>query len=202
MTPKQNKTRVRQHPFAIPIAPEVKAGLTVCPPPSVAEVCHFRANSAGGEVTVRLAPYTDNRELLRRYADMAAQKRRMIVRIDEELDVFEHPGTAEHYRMMIRDISSRADLTVIMDAARHLGLVSKYDITYDVREGLREEFEQSYISVAYTIGEKAIDSDGSLQRRVPIFIPYDQRRNCWRGLFEAMGYATRWGDCVLNVKRR
>lgn len=198
-----NKPKIRQHPFAIPIDPAVKAGLTVCPPPFVTEVAKVSAKEVAGVTSdILLSPYTESPALLRRYADMAEQKKMITVRIDEELDSFRYPNSNDHYRMMIRDISSRADLTLIMEAALHLGLISTYSIRYDVREGLKEDYERAYIDVEYTIGYKTLEVDGVLTRHVPIIIPYAQRRSCWRGLFEALGYVTRWGDCVLNVKRK
>lgn len=142
-----------------------------------------------------------------RNEDMRLIKRRVLVRIEEELDdVTFKQGERCQYVLGVVCMSSDADLHLIMAAARHLGLLSRYDVERQYKEKLDEQYEKNFIEVRLECGYEdvcvGIDTfDGSaVKATVPIMLSLDERRRIWLGLFEAAGYKVRWGG-TLNVRK-
>lgn len=139
---------------------------------------------------------------VKRYNDLMFEKQGMTVFIDEELDAYDHPGSLRHYRMMIRCLPHRHDINIVLAAARHMLLVSKYEVAYEEREGLDPTLERGYWDVRYEIARDQMRADDDTHVNVDIYVPYMERRRIWMELFEAMGYRVKWGSSVLNVRRR
>lgn len=149
----------------------------------------------------RLLPVTDP-DTLRRYADMAAMKRRSWIYVEERLDVSKDHDTDTCFRMLIRCMSSDADLELVFSAASELGLVGAHWRTdWGFEEALSEQYERNYVEVRYESGTFVQNLDDEEFRVLPIYLSASERRRIWMGLFEAAGYKVKWGD-ALNVKRR
>lgn len=137
-----------------------------------------------------------------RYNDVAVVKASNIVYVDEELDVWAYPGSCNHYRMMIRRMPWKADLMLILEAARHMQLVDRYELNYEHREGLLPEMESGFWDVAYTIPKEQVKVDADTLVWKDIVISYSLRKCIWIELFSAMGHKVKWGGSVLNVRKR
>lgn len=144
-----------------------------------------------------------------RQADIALMKASMNVYIDEELNTTEYPHTCDHYYMMVRCLPNRADLNIIMAAARHMLLVDKYQIDLEQSIGIDDKYEGSYWAIRYTIGQEVIPieyddvfGEVGIETRQPVYINYINRRTIWNELFLAAGYSVKWGSEVLNVRKR
>ena len=135
------------------------------------------------------------------YADLQAMKQRVMIRLVEELDDYNFPNTHTHYIMMIRCMSNDADLRIILNAARHLMLISEYNIERVYVGELSNEYEKSTIYVSYTCANETILLDELSKHRVDVIIPYEKLKRIWLDLFFAAGYLAKWGG-VLNIKRQ
>ena len=174
--------------FAIQISDDLRSQLTLPTPPMW--------DKRSGE----LIPYADSGDA--RYTDVAIMKKTNVVYVDEELDVFAHPGSTSHYRMMIRHMPWRADLLVILAAARHMLMIGEYSCEYDHREGLSPELESGFWDVKYKIPHEQIMADCDTLANQEVVIPYAMRKKIWMELFAAMGHKVKWGGLVLNVRKR
>lgn len=172
--------------FRTPILDSDRDGLSVAPPP---------AYNRKGELLPDKASEG-------KYLDMAVMKSRYVVFVDEELDVYEHPGSLRHFRMMIRFMPFKSDLNVILSAAHHMQLLDEYSFSFEQRQGLSSEFERGYWDVRYTTATEVLNIDAESEGRVPVHVTYEQRRRIWIEMFKALGYNVKWGNMVLNVKRK
>ena len=170
------------------IAEDIKSKLTIVPPPML--------NRRTGE----LIPYASAGDV--RYKDMAIIKANNVVYIDEELDVYDHPGSHSHYRMMIRRMPWKADLQLILAAAQHMLLIGPYKMLYDRREGLSPDMESGFWDVKYTLPNENIRADADTFCMKEVNIQYEHRKRIWIELFAAMGHKVKWGNSVLNVRKR
>lgn len=173
--------------FAFSIADDDRSSLSVMPPPI------YRKD---GTLVER-----DN-HLNERLLQMAAIKDRNVARIDEELDVFNHPGSLRHYRMMIRSFPFDADLRLIMRAAQHMLLVEDFSIEYVEQTGLDPSLERGYYDVSYTSARESFLHDADTSAVSMVYIPYALRRRIWSELFSSLGHTVKWGSSVLNVRKR
>lgn len=137
-----------------------------------------------------------------KYLNASTLKEKMIVYVDEELDVYEHPASLRHFRMMIRCMPWEEDLDVIMRAAQHMLLLESYSFTFEQRLGLSPELERGYWDVRYVASTEVIHLDNGAEGRVPVHITHELRKQIWLELFAALGHKVKWGDRVLNVKRK
>lgn len=138
----------------------------------------------------------------KRYADLAMMKDGMTVYVDEELDTYDHPGSLRHYRMMIRRMPYRADLNILMSAAMHMNLISKWKVEYAEHESLDPHLERGYWDVSYEIANEQMMADADMRVVADVYVPYSLRRKVWQELFEALHYHVQWGSSVLNVRKR
>lgn len=129
-------------------------------------------------------------------------KERNVVYIDEELDAYDHPGSLSHYRMMIRCLPFKADLNIIMCAARHMNLLHDFYIKYEQSPGLNPDLESGYWDIQYTIATEEYPRDAEVVEFSDVYIPYSQRRRIWIEMFTALGHKVKWGNTVLNVRKR
>lgn len=174
--------------FTITIPDDARQSLTVPPPPMW--------NKRTGEF-IQYADPTSGR-----YADVARVKAGNTVYVDEELDVYKHPGSHSHYRMMIRRMPWRADLELILRAAHHLMLIGEYTCEYEHREGLSPDMESGFWDVQYMVPRQQLMVDADTMVWSEVVIPYAQRKRIWLDLFAAMGHKVKWGGAVLNVRKR
>lgn len=168
------------------ISLNVREQMTVCPPPNT---------TPEGDVL----PYP--KSYVQRYADLRAMKQAHPIYIEEDLDDSEEYHTTTKFRMLIRCLSSDADLQVIMAAAKHLDLVSQYTIKRGENDQLDPSLEISYLEILYTIGNHTVCIGDELEHIVYFSLSKDERARMWVGLFEAAGYRVKWGN-ALNIKRR
>lgn len=173
--------------FAILIPDADRMALSVMPPPV------YRADGTLVEQAEADADRLLQAELL---------KAHNTVRIDEELDVFGHPGSLRHYRMMIRSLPFAADLRLVMRAAQHMLLVEDFEIKYVEQQGLDPALERGYYEVCYTSARESFNIDDDTSGLTPVYIPYAMRRRLWSEMFASLGHVVRWGDSVLNVRKR
>lgn len=173
--------------FANSIADADRSALSVLPPPI------YRND---GSLVER------DRFLPERILQMSAIKDRNVARIDEELDVFNYPGSLRHYRMMIRSFPFDADLRLIMRAAQHMLLVEDFSISYVEQTGLDPSLERGYYDVSYTSARESFLHDADTSAVSSVYIPYAMRRRIWSELFSALGHSVKWGSSVLNVRKR
>lgn len=146
--------------------------------------------------------YVTDADILRRYADMAAMKSRRLVYVEERLDVSRDPETSTCFRMLLRCMSSEADLELIFSAASALGLVgAHWRVEEGYEEALSERYEHSYVEVRYESGTYIQSLDDEEFRALPVYLSAFERKRIWMGLFEAAGYKVKWGN-ALNVRRR
>lgn len=178
--------------FQIPIPKNVRQSMTIQPP----------------------LPHTEDGVLLypsdseiQRYEDYRQMKQRVTVRIEEEADERNwEPGKHCRYILGVVCMSSDADLLVILAAARHLGLISRYEIIRKYKEELDERYEKNFIEVSvesgYTDIQIGIDTydNSPVVNEVPVMISLEERKHVWLGLFEAAGYKVKWGG-TLNVRK-
>lgn len=129
-------------------------------------------------------------------------KRTNIVYVDEELDAYDHPGSLRHYRMMIRCMPFRSDLNIILRAAQHMLLVDQFSIAYQQQTGLNPDLESGYWDIEYTIAREEYARDAEITSLSDVYIPYDQRIRIWTELFSSLGHRVKWGNTVLNVRKR
>lgn len=174
--------------FAISISEQDRTSLSVPPPPLY------------NKLTGELVPWGFSTHP--RYGDYAVFKAENTVYVDEELDVYAHPGSHSHYRMMIRRMPVSADLRLIMNAAKHMMLISEYSIEYENREGLAPDMESGFWDVQYTVSREQMMADGDTLYHHDVVIPYSMRKRIWLELFSALGYKVKWGGSVLNVRKR
>lgn len=171
------------------IIPEEERGLITLPPPPW-------YNERTGEWVAYAT--TDPA----RYADIAMRKSEMTVYVDEELDVFNHPGSLTHFRMMVRCCPWREDLRLIMRAAQHMQLVQSWNMTYRAVEGVDERYVKGYWDIEYTSGRTSVCIDDDSIGNIDVYVPYGKRRRIWGEMFEALGYTVRWGSSIINVRKR
>lgn len=164
-----------------------RLGLSVPPPPEYDK----RGELLGSDLTGR-----------EKYQNAALLKEKNVVYVDEELDLFEHPASLRHFRMMVRCMPWESDLDVIMQAARHMMLLESYSFTFEQRAGLSPELEHGYWDVRYVAATEAFHLDNGTEGRVPVHITHALRKQIWLELFSALGHKVKWGDRVLNVKRK
>lgn len=174
--------------FTISIAEDVRQGLTIVPPPM------------WDRRTGEFVPYADAAS--GRYDDVAKVKGENVVYVDEELDVYAHPGSHSHYRMMIRRMPWRADLNLILSAAHHMLLIGDYSFEYERREGLIPAMEAGFWDVQYSLPHEQLMADGDTLVNQEVVIPYARRKKIWIELFSALGHKVKWGGAVLNVRNR
>lgn len=179
--------------FQIPIPGAIRQRMTIQPPlPYTADGVLLRASD--GETV--------------RYEDMRMMKQMVTVRIEEELESRDSLTLAgsPSYVLGIVCMSNEADLEVVLSAARHLGLLSRYEIVRTYKEALDDRYEKNYIEVRLECGEEMLAVaedvlDGSpVRETVPLMVSLGERRQIWLGLFEAAGYRVQWGG-TLNVRK-
>lgn len=173
--------------FAFSIPDADRSMLSVVPPPV------YRADGTFVLQSDTSSPYREQMEHL---------KAHNLVRVDEELDVFNHPGSLRHYRMMIRSFPFEADLRLIMRAAQHMLLVEEYEIEYTEQTGLDPSLERGYFEVSYTTARESFFHDADTSAVSVVYIPYAMRRRIWTELFSSLGHSVRWGGSVLNVRKK
>lgn len=174
--------------FAIPILDDVRNAISLPPPPML------------DQLTGNLIRYANADSP--RYVDLAVAKDKNIVYIDEEIDVYSHPGSHRHYRMMIRRLPWVADLRLILCAAHHMQLIGEYQFSYEQRTGLAADMERGYWDVSYCIPTERIKADSDTDTDVDITIPYNMRRRIWTELFFAMGHKVKFGSSVLLLHHK
>ena len=186
-TPKINLIQCMPQ-FAISIAEDIRKDLTRVPPPIW--------NKRTGE----FVPYASAGDI--RYLDLNIMKSVNVVYVDEELDVYAHPGSHSHYRMMIRRMPWKADLQLILAAAQHMLLIGPYELTYEHREGLSPDMESGFWDLKYSLATEQFKMDADTLCWQEVAVPYHQRKRIWMELFAAMGHRVKWGSSVLNVRKR
>lgn len=174
--------------FSIPIDDNDRCRITIPPPPMY--------GADGSEI-----PYPI--PVVGSYEDLRIMKRSTVLYIDEELDIYDHPHTRTHFRMMIRNLPYQADLNVILRAANHMMLISNYSKSYERRVGVDAKFESGYWDVKYELAAESFHADHDTMREYEVPVTHDMRRRIWIELFNAMGYPTvKFGHAVLNVRKR
>lgn len=176
---------ILHHEEGVRISQDVRNLMSICPPP---------LTTPDGEVL----PYPAS--FVQRYEDVRAMKQRSPIYIEEELDDSEDYHTTTKFRMLIRCLSSDADLRVIMAAAQHLELVSQYTIKRGENDQLDPAFEIDYYEVLYTLSRHSVMIDDNVERQVYTDITQQERKAIWICLFEAAGYKVSWGN-ALNIRR-
>lgn len=136
------------------------------------------------------------------HLNAARIKQHNVVFVDEELDAYDHPGSLRHYRMMVRCMPFRADLNVIMRAAQHMLLIGDYSIAYEQAQALHPDLESGYWDIEYTIAREEFSRDEEILAISDVYVPYAERRRIWIELFSSLGHKVKWGNTVLNVRKR
>lgn len=177
--------------FQIPVPSAVRQRMSIAPTPLY---------SADGTVIGMSAREASH------YEDLRLMKQRTTIRIEEELDDWNRIDMSHRYILGIVCLSNDADLEVILAAARHLGLLDRYEVLRRYKEALDDRYEKNFIEIRLSVGtvELAVSSDivdGSPRcETVPLMLSLGERRRIWLGLFEAAGYKVQWGG-TLNVRR-
>lgn len=177
--------------FQIPIPNAVRERMSVSPPP---------AWSQDGEVLP--VPEAE----VRRYADLRLMKQRAVVRIEEDIDDTRWGVAGHNYILGVVCMPNDADLKVILAAARHLGLLERYELIRDYKERLDERYEKNFVEIRVSVGCEVLRVtsdvvDGSPRNETfSIMLSLGERRQIWLGLFEAAGYRVQWGG-TLNVRK-
>lgn len=173
--------------FANSISTFDRENMTISPPPA------YDSNG-------NLLSYTD--EMKAKYRDWSIVKSSIKVYIEESASNSMHGyGKLLRYTLMIRCVASDADLRVIANAAKHLGMLEHYRIERGYVENLDGSLEKNYAEIHCDCGIAIMDVDSEIAESVPIYIPAAKRKTIWMELFQAAGYNVTWGK-VLNVKKR
>lgn len=167
------------------ISPSVKSAMTIMPLPM---------RTDDGEVV----PYAQ--EFVQRYADLADMKRKFRVYVEEYVQDDSRGDDYIQYAMIVRGLSNDADMQLILNAAKHMCIISSWSMRRCENDHLDSSLDPNYIEVCMRPYMETILIDDGYVVHKPLLLSAEFRNKIWIELFEAAGYIVCWGNAI-NVKR-